>query len=351
MNINIQPKQPHTNAMPQKSAQGFSLIELMIAMVLGLFVIGGVISVFVANQQTARTTESLSRIQESARLAFELLARSIREADGSPCIRTNPVVNVVNPDPNFGWVGWPDGGIRGYSTDAAFNAAFPAQATGTDAADHIAGTNAITLTSGGGSNLSIVDHNPTAAQFKVSTVNHDLQDGDIAMVCDLEVTSIFQITNAQPGTNDTVVHNTGVGTPGNCTKGLGFPLQCTTLGTPHTFGPNSQIVHLLSTTWYIGASGRNDARGNPINALFRIQNGGVPAEIAEGVDDMQITYLVNGSVAFIAAPAAIQWPDVTSLRIALTLSGVETGTRTDTANNNRLGRTLTQVVTVRNHAP
>ena len=34
------------------SARGFTLIELMVAMLLGLIVIGGVMSVFLAGQQT-----------------------------------------------------------------------------------------------------------------------------------------------------------------------------------------------------------------------------------------------------------------------------------------------------------
>src|SRR5690606_22126939 len=61
---------------------GLSLVELMIALALGLVVSGAAIGVFLANQQTYRSTESIGRIQESARVAFELMAREVREAAG-----------------------------------------------------------------------------------------------------------------------------------------------------------------------------------------------------------------------------------------------------------------------------
>lgn len=61
---------------------GFSLIELMVALVLGLVLIGGVINIFVTNQQAFRTNENLARLQENARISFELTAREIRQAGG-----------------------------------------------------------------------------------------------------------------------------------------------------------------------------------------------------------------------------------------------------------------------------
>lgn len=63
-----------------RGSRGFSLVELMIAIVLGLVVMGGVISIFVANRQAFRVSENMAHVQENARVAFELLARDLREA-------------------------------------------------------------------------------------------------------------------------------------------------------------------------------------------------------------------------------------------------------------------------------
>src|SRR3546814_13863371 len=77
-------------------AAGFSLVELMVAMVLGLLVSGSAIGIFISNRQANRATDSLSRIQENARTAFELMARDVREAGGNPCGRNLLVTSVIN---------------------------------------------------------------------------------------------------------------------------------------------------------------------------------------------------------------------------------------------------------------
>src|SRR3546814_18415209 len=91
------------------------------------------------------------------------------------------------------------------------------------------------------------------------------------MVCDYEQASIFQVTNAQAGINNTVVHNTGggVAVPGNCSKGLGWsdPVNCSTNGTPYAYGPNSTIAKLKAAAWYIGVSGSNANR----RSLYQVQ--------------------------------------------------------------------------------
>lgn len=68
--------------MPPASAQrGISLLELMIAMALGLIVVLGVTRVFISSKQGYRIQESTGRLQENARFAMDVLAREIRHAD------------------------------------------------------------------------------------------------------------------------------------------------------------------------------------------------------------------------------------------------------------------------------
>ena len=57
---------------------GFSLVELMISLVLGLLVTAAAVGIFLSNQRTFRATESLARIQEDGQ---GLLVRT-RETDG-----------------------------------------------------------------------------------------------------------------------------------------------------------------------------------------------------------------------------------------------------------------------------
>lgn len=63
-----------------KIVHGFSLVELMVALALSLFLIGGVIATFTAARNTAAQTETLSRVQENIRFASDYLVRDLRNA-------------------------------------------------------------------------------------------------------------------------------------------------------------------------------------------------------------------------------------------------------------------------------
>ena len=57
---------------------GLSIVELMVAMTIGLVLLGGVMQVFLANKQSYRVQENLGRIQENGRFATDLIARTLR---------------------------------------------------------------------------------------------------------------------------------------------------------------------------------------------------------------------------------------------------------------------------------
>ncbi len=61
--------------------QGFSMVELMVAMVLSLVLIIGIIQVFNSSKQTYRTQDDIIQIQENGRFALDILERHIRMAD------------------------------------------------------------------------------------------------------------------------------------------------------------------------------------------------------------------------------------------------------------------------------
>jgi type IV pilus assembly protein PilW len=72
---------PGIRAQSERSAQrGYTLIEIMVALTLGLVVIIGVIQVFISTQQSARIQQAASRMQEDGRMAMALLNRYLRLA-------------------------------------------------------------------------------------------------------------------------------------------------------------------------------------------------------------------------------------------------------------------------------
>lgn len=72
----------HKNAYKQ---YGLSLIELMIASSLGLFLIGGVYQTFQITRQSARLLQAEAEMQENARFAFSLLTNSLKKAGNFGC--------------------------------------------------------------------------------------------------------------------------------------------------------------------------------------------------------------------------------------------------------------------------
>ncbi|WP_222564082.1 PilW family protein [Novilysobacter antarcticus] len=307
---------------------GLSLIELMISLVLGLMVVGAAIGMFLSNHQTYRATESLARVQENARVAFELMAREVREAAGNPCAANLPIANVLNNPGASWWSNWA-AGVIGYD-----NGALSGTATGTDALELMSATSSgVTITEVPSAN---------SANFKVNTADHGFEEGEILMVCDYSQASIFQATNVN-STNVTIVHNTGGSvSPGNCTKGLGLPVVCTANGTGKIYGPNSLVVKLHAARWFVADNGRNG------RSLYRqpMNKGALGAreEVSEGISDMQIQYLVAGAVDYVDAAPGIAWQSVTAVRITLSLEGRE---RVGT-DGGALVREISHVVNLRN---
>jgi type IV pilus assembly protein PilW len=80
----------------RKKQAGFSLIELMVGIVIGLFVTGVVITVFAQSKRNYNQDEELGRLQENGRYAIQLLARDLAMAGflGNMQIADDVTVNL-----------------------------------------------------------------------------------------------------------------------------------------------------------------------------------------------------------------------------------------------------------------
>lgn len=65
---------------------GVSLIELMIALVIGTLLILGAIQVFAASRSAYMISEGIARVQENGRFALDFLQRDIRMAGHLGCV-------------------------------------------------------------------------------------------------------------------------------------------------------------------------------------------------------------------------------------------------------------------------
>ena len=71
--------------------QGFSVLELMIALMLGLVVVAGIVQLFVGNSRTYDLVNAQSRLQENARYSFDFISEAARNAGYFGCA----------PEPDF----------------------------------------------------------------------------------------------------------------------------------------------------------------------------------------------------------------------------------------------------------
>ena len=64
----------------RRAVAGFSLIELLLALALGLVAVTGVVQLFVSNSRTYDVSTGQARLQENARFALDFVARAARSS-------------------------------------------------------------------------------------------------------------------------------------------------------------------------------------------------------------------------------------------------------------------------------
>lgn len=345
---------------------GFTLVELLLALTIGAFLVGGMLQLYVGSKRAYNIQSTLTELQEIGRFSLNNLVQDSRMAGFLGCGRSDNVVNVVNGG-TTSWQLDANNAIVGYEGGAS---TFPAAVAG----DVVANTDAIKIIRAIPDDRYIVQTHSTPTNTLTLTQAHDLQQGDLLMVTDCLNSAMFQMSNANPANAElTVQHAQGVGSPGNCTAGLGAPLDCSTAaGTPYQFGEDAFIMRMTSRVYYIGtgASGRN--------ALFRreiLNTGamGAAIELADGVQDMQIVYgrdtdgdggVDQYSLAnTIAGP---QWAEVLSIQFNLliesadevaddpqtyvTINGLDGSLTNVTPTDERFRRVYSATTTIRNRA-
>jgi len=68
----------HANYSNRRRSTGLSLIEVMIALVIGIVLLTGIMQIFGSTQLAFSTAEGDSRVQENARFAFDMLRNDVR---------------------------------------------------------------------------------------------------------------------------------------------------------------------------------------------------------------------------------------------------------------------------------
>ncbi len=90
------------NGSLKNRQQGMTLIEIMVALMLGAFLLAGVMQIFLSSKQTYRIQDNMSRMQENGRFAMEFISRDIRMADYKECFSDISIGGEVFGSDNLG---------------------------------------------------------------------------------------------------------------------------------------------------------------------------------------------------------------------------------------------------------
>jgi type IV pilus assembly protein PilW len=288
----------------QPCQRGFTLLELLIGMALGLLVLGGVLTVYIGSSHSYRVTENSARLQEGARFALDKIGGVVRMSGHMGCFgNIANLSNIAQPTPTF----TPTTVFTGQEaiTSGAFTSA-------------IAGTDALTSRNAAAASIPLFNTMAnTSAAISIHTNTQGLKANDFLIISDCAGADLFCGASAKltlaTGTLEAAGNSPCTGNnPTNLSK---------------TYSADAQIMKLEETTFYI--------RSNPANlpALYwQRRSGGseVTEEIVEGVQDMQICYGEDTSGnananAYLTAGNVTNWANVVSVRVALLLQSTENG--------------------------
>ncbi len=275
-----------------RSESGFSLLELLISMVIGLFILAGVVQVLLDGKRSYSTQRELSYLQSNARALKEILSTDIKRAGDMGCLASvTSFVNAVSDDP-----GGPDAADEYHIGDVVQGAEYSGSAwvpaltgewaglTGLDTNSDIFALGGIY---GGGNRIAKKMPN-TSADLKV-TSPASFEEDDIVFITDCKKAAITQITSLNTNSSsgwDNAVHNTGGGsTPGNHTKVLG----------DEPFDTDASVFQFQIRRYYIA-----DSNITSMPSLWRKTNTRDADELVSGVESMQIEYGVDTTAGVVA---------------------------------------------------
>jgi type IV pilus assembly protein PilW len=322
--------------------KGFSLIELMIALTIGMFLVLGVLYIYSSSRASYATNDAGARVQEDGRFALERLTREIRMAGYMGCASGLSNPNVI-ADP----VKYPITFILGDGINI-FDGGTAGGWVNPTAIVQVANTDVIVIKGMGSCTAALTGN--------MGTDNANIQIGvnvcgwaaeDVLIISDCISADVFAATNVSTG-SVTIAHSNAE----NTTPKLSRP-----------YGTDAIVGRYQETTFFVGVT----PEGQP--ALYELQyNGktyGVPQAVAGNVYDLQARVNLDtdadGDVdSADQAPASTNWNQTVSVELNYSVRSEDgtAGTVSQTypynganVTDRRIRRDFGSVVAIRNRLP
>lgn len=274
--------------------RGYSLIELMIAISLSLFLSVGIINIFIYSKNIYQLTQNLNIIPTKARLAFHLLSHDIRMAGFIGCVRLTDVMTLNNYlSANTSLVVW----HKGYTT---------AKLSLSKLAQYQNDSDAILIQFLDPNTFPV---NEAKSRHIVLTNKMVFRPKDTLLISDCQHAELIYWNN---------IHLT------------------------YSYQKGSEIGFFNKIIYYIADTGRMNEMGQPIYALYRRnlnQSFYKPTELIEGIKRMSIKLGMknnDGTLYYKNANEVKHWANARSVEIRLLLT-----------DNNQLQQEWKQVIGLR----
>ena len=277
---------------------GISLVEVLVALVISLFLLGGIVQVYTGNQATFKFTNALAEIQENGRFALDSMSQDLRLANEWGCVPFNPAdTDNINDTLNGATVTGYNSNLHDFLDEEAIEGTNNAGLNGSDT---------VTVRGGKPGQANVESPFYPASTARLTTSNGGrIGADDIVLVTrcganDLLIPAeadILRVTAATSINGDTQTDLTFAGNKSQL------------------FQNDASVIELQTVTYSIA----NGASGEP--ALFRTEFG-TAVELVEGVEDMQILYGIdNDSDGFpnqyVSSNNVPDFEDVVAVRIML----------------------------------
>ena len=325
-----------SNAPACRRQTGLSMIELMIAMVVGLVLLAGVLSIFISSRGGYGANTATAEVQEDGRFALDFIRNNVRMTSYMGCAttaRSNSILNPVGQLYNFLLP------VYGYE----YNGTDPA--TATSAAPY-----AITSETPAGVALIAGNWTPLADSTTAAITNAIPGSDVVALFSatgDPAYVTAPTVGGVIPVTTSTGLVAGQLAVISNCLRSTAFEVGASDNNTPGTLtvgglGPypgdykssfsvsyesGAQVLTANVLVYYVGSG----ADGSP--ALFQVQlqpSGAVGAsqEMVPGVENMQVLYGVdttggstlttpNQYLTAAQVDATNNWANVLSMQVGL----------------------------------
>ncbi|MGY0218284.1 PilW family protein [Endozoicomonadaceae bacterium StTr2] len=302
--------------------RGLSLIELMISMAMGMFLIAGFGQLFLNSTIVYRSQDELARMQESARFAFDLLSREIRMAGYTGCPQAARLADVVQGTSATNR--WGEGFIKrieGFDQDVdSMSSLFGSTAR--------AGSDSLVIHRGDpDASFFIASHSPVTGTLTTSQ-GHSINAGSLIVLARADCRQVASAVMTGPsnsgGGATTVQHASGgSGDLRNCSSSLGGDADCSnsTVLAPLSFA-GGQVMEAATAAYFVGSS----LSGGSNRSLRRRLAGGNSEELIDGIQSMRIYYGVDTDTVPDNVPdryvkaadvADPEWQNVVAVRIHL----------------------------------